>query len=58
MNRASKEIDVQVKLTIPPRLAGEIDRAMNGHYKYRQEYILEAVRQKLRKDLKELEATA
>jgi hypothetical protein len=31
---------------------------MNGFYKYRQEYILEAVREKIKHDLAEKEVTA
>ena len=58
MNEESKEPDVQVKLTIPQALAEEIDRVMNGFYKYRQEYILEAVREKIKHDLAEKEVTA
>ena len=58
MSEESKDPDVQVKLTIPQALAEEIDRVMNGFYKYRQEYILEAVREKIKHDLAEKEATA
>ena len=58
MSEESKDPDVQVKLTIPQALAGEIDRVMNGFYKYRQEYILEAVREKIKHDLAEKEVTA
>ena len=58
MSEESKDPDVQVKLTIPPALADEIDRVMNGFYKYRQEYILEAVREKIKHDLAEKEVTA
>jgi metal-responsive CopG/Arc/MetJ family transcriptional regulator len=58
MSEESKDPDVQVKLTIPQALADEIDRVMNGFYKYRQEYILEAVREKIKHDLAEKEVTA
>jgi len=58
MSEESKDPDVQVKLTIPQALADEIDRVMNGFYKYRQEYILEAVREKIKHDLHKEEATA
>ena len=58
MSEESKDPDVQVKLTIPQALADEIDRVMNGFYKYRQQYILEAVREKIKHDLAEKEVTA
>jgi metal-responsive CopG/Arc/MetJ family transcriptional regulator len=51
MSEATIEGDVQIKLTISRSLASQIDKAMNGLYKYRQEYILEAVREKVRHDL-------
>lgn len=51
MSETPMEGDVQIKLTISQSLASQIDKAMNGLYKYRQEYILEAVREKVRHDL-------
>ncbi|MEM0050490.1 MAG: hypothetical protein QXW39_08185 [Candidatus Bathyarchaeia archaeon] len=40
---------VQVKLSISKVLADEIDKAMRGLYRYRQEFITEAVIEKIRK---------
>jgi Arc/MetJ-type ribon-helix-helix transcriptional regulator len=44
-----------ILLKVPPELDEEIIRLMNGYYRSRQEYILEAVREKLKHDAEERE---